>query len=352
MDSSSSSSTAPAHSTSSSLSSSSSSLPSLPAASHITTVKLDRDNFLLWKSQIVPILKSQRIYKYLDDSYVVPPPHITDSQTNSLIPNPAYEDWECLDQTLLTWINSSLTDPIKAECVNKPSSRDVWRYLEQTYATLNPARLLQLKTSLSRIQKGNLSISEYVLKIKEIADSLASVLEPVSDLELVSTTLRGLGPDYAPFYAAITTWPTLPSFSELHALLLHHETHFLYLQSLQNPVSDLTNSSAFYSGSSSSSRGQFSHRGKNSFNSGRRFQGSGRGRGSSSYYSHNGSRNFNNNYNTSGGRGSSYSGSSSILGASPTTQPVTCQLCGKRGHTVHTCHQRLDLHLSLLEVKV
>ncbi|OVA05239.1 hypothetical protein BVC80_8093g8 [Macleaya cordata] len=130
MDSSSSSvsSSAPAAQSSSSpsLSSSSSSfLPSLPSSSHVTTVKLHRGNFLLWKSQLVPKLKSQRLYKYLDSSYVIPPSHIMDSSTNSLIPNPAYEDWECIDQTLLTWINASLTDSLKAECAGKPSSRAV-----------------------------------------------------------------------------------------------------------------------------------------------------------------------------------------------------------------------------------
>ncbi|KAI3934669.1 hypothetical protein MKX01_012209 [Papaver californicum] len=79
---------------------------------------------------------------------------------------------------------------------------------------------LQLKANLSTVQKGNSSISEYVSKIKEIADALASVLEPVSDLELVCTILRGLGDDWINIYAAIRHRSTVPTFSELHALLL------------------------------------------------------------------------------------------------------------------------------------
>ncbi|OVA07224.1 hypothetical protein BVC80_1609g3 [Macleaya cordata] len=202
-------------------SSSSPSLPSINGPSPAATVKFDWTNYLLWKSQIVPILKSQRLYKYVDPSFVAPPSSISNPSTGESSPNPAFEDWEVIDQTLLTWINATLTDPLKAECVGYLTSCDVWLYLEH-----------------------------YVLNIKQISNSLASSLEPVSDLELVSTTLRGLGPDYAPFYAAITTRPTLPSFTELHALLLHYESHLSHLQQLQHHVSDLQNPTSFYAGPS------------------------------------------------------------------------------------------------------
>ncbi|XP_026438850.1 prolyl 4-hydroxylase 1-like [Papaver somniferum] len=86
-------------------------------------------------------------------------------------------------------------------------------------STRSHARL-QLKANLSTIQKGNSSISEYFCKIKEIADALASVHEPLSDLDLVSATLRGLGDDWIDIYAAIRHRSTVPTISELHALLL------------------------------------------------------------------------------------------------------------------------------------
>ncbi|RZC84619.1 hypothetical protein C5167_047404 [Papaver somniferum] len=94
---------------------------------------------------------------------------------------------------------------------------------KSTGSVSSPCRTrLQLKGDLSTIQKGNSSISEYVSIIKEIADAL----EPVSDLELVSATRRGLGDDWINIYNAIRCRSTLPTFSELHALLLQSSSEY------------------------------------------------------------------------------------------------------------------------------
>ena len=49
---------------------SSSSIISMPS---VTTVKLNHDNFLLWKAQLVPYFKGQELFGYIDDSIPKPP---------------------------------------------------------------------------------------------------------------------------------------------------------------------------------------------------------------------------------------------------------------------------------------
>ena len=44
---------------------------------HLFTIKLTRENYLLWKSQIVPYLKGQHLYGYLDGSTPAPPQSLT-----------------------------------------------------------------------------------------------------------------------------------------------------------------------------------------------------------------------------------------------------------------------------------
>lgn len=102
---------------------------------------------------------------------------------------------------------------------------------------------LQLKANLSTIQRGNSSISGYVTKIKEIADAIESSHEPVSDLELVSITLRGLGDGWIDIYSKIRHRST-PTFSQLHALLLQSNSS----SNIQNPSSSLSDSSDCNSG--------------------------------------------------------------------------------------------------------
>ena len=53
------------------------------------------------------------------------------------------------------------------------------------------------------MQRNKLSINEYSMKVKSLADSLGSIGAPVDDEDLVSVTLNGLGREYAQFRTSI-----------------------------------------------------------------------------------------------------------------------------------------------------
>lgn len=82
-------------------------------------------------------------------------------------------------------------------------------------------RLLMLRFQLI---SGNPSISQSLQHAKNLADSLAAINEPVSNVDLVTSVLRGLGPDYAMLVTAIFNIPPLPSFPDLRARLLSFES--------------------------------------------------------------------------------------------------------------------------------
>uniref|UniRef100_A0A803P3U5 Retrovirus-related Pol polyprotein from transposon TNT 1-94-like beta-barrel domain-containing protein n=1 Tax=Cannabis sativa TaxID=3483 RepID=A0A803P3U5_CANSA len=146
------------------------------------TIKLDRTHFLAWKSQVLPTVIGHE-----------------------------------LDEILLT--NLSHASP---QCYT--SFNAVWTALEQKFSSQSKARLLQLKSQLSNIQKGNQSISDYVDKIKVLCDSLAIAGHPISDLDLVLHLLNGLGPEFDSVVSGITTRSDNVSRKEVQALLLSHET--------------------------------------------------------------------------------------------------------------------------------
>ena len=56
------------------------------------------------------------------------------------------------------------------------------------YSTNTNARKMQLKQELHNVQRKNLNINEYSLKVKGLADSLVSIRAPVDDEDLVSVT--------------------------------------------------------------------------------------------------------------------------------------------------------------------
>ncbi|XP_021820880.1 uncharacterized protein LOC110762541 [Prunus avium] len=84
------------------------------------------------------------------------------------------------------------------------------------------------------LQKGTQTVDEYLRHAESIADSLAAINEPVSNKDLVTGILRGLGPDYKMLVTALLNFPPLPDFADLRARLLSYEA--------QNPRTDLVQS--------------------------------------------------------------------------------------------------------------
>ncbi|CAL2259382.1 unnamed protein product [Prunus armeniaca] len=78
-----------------------SSMVSLPNISYVVSIKLDRTNYIIWKAQFLPLLKSIGLIGYVDQTNSCPSQFTSDGVT----PNPAYADWHKLDQQLLSWIN-------------------------------------------------------------------------------------------------------------------------------------------------------------------------------------------------------------------------------------------------------
>ncbi|KAA8524301.1 hypothetical protein F0562_010724 [Nyssa sinensis] len=205
---------------SSSLTTPSSSLPnpSFPNLSHIISVKLTSENYLLWQVQIVPYLRGQRLYKFVDGSHPAPPCYLPDKS-----PNPEYETWVDYDQMVMSALISSLSESIIAEVVGCRSARDVWLSLAKTYASTSQARVVQTQLQLASLNKGSDSISVYYRRAKSLVDSMAAAGRPLPSSEFVPYLLAGLGPDYDPLVSSVTTRIEPIGTEELLGHLLSHE---------------------------------------------------------------------------------------------------------------------------------
>ncbi len=113
------------------------------------------------------------------------------------------------------------------------------------FQTNTKARKLQLKQELHIVEKKNMSINEYSLKIKGIVESLASINVSVDDDDLVSISLNGLGKEYKPFKTSITVKENVPNFRDLVSMLIIEEKTLNEDCSTQNK--DNVEQHAFYS---------------------------------------------------------------------------------------------------------
>lgn len=95
--------------------------------------------------------------------------------------------------------------------------------IQQVYASESMARMLELRLQLQTTKKGGMSCTDYLQKMRSIADQLRSIGSPVSDHDLLLYALSGLGPEYDPFVLTGTSRSEGISFKDLHGLLLSHE---------------------------------------------------------------------------------------------------------------------------------
>ena len=151
----------------------------------LITVKLTKDNYLLWKTQIVPYLHGQRLFRLIDGTISSLSPTIPNTKTaNSQnapteIPNPKYIIWYDQDQIVLSAIISSLSENILSQMVGLTTSREVWVALERMFASHSSTRAIQTRQFLAFTKKGNLSISDYFQKMKSFSDNLAAIGQPL-----------------------------------------------------------------------------------------------------------------------------------------------------------------------------
>jgi hypothetical protein len=92
-------------------------------------------NYLVWKLAILPIIKSQDLYGYIDGSIKSPPQTVTSIEDTVKIvsQNPNWLQWHMRDQLVLSILISSLTVDIIVHVVKYLNARELWLTLENMF---------------------------------------------------------------------------------------------------------------------------------------------------------------------------------------------------------------------------
>jgi hypothetical protein len=97
--------------------------------SHQVHEKLTLDNFLIWKAQVLPAVRSAQLMEFLEGTKVKPDEFITiDKPDKSMerVPNPAYTTWLTQDAQLLSYLVSTMSKKVLAQVATCDTSAEVW----------------------------------------------------------------------------------------------------------------------------------------------------------------------------------------------------------------------------------
>ncbi|KAH9659782.1 Receptor-like protein 13 [Citrus sinensis] len=237
------------------------------------------------------------------------------------IDNPEYQNWRSQDQTLLGWMLSSISEGTLNLVINCGSSFDVWRTLEKKFGVQSEARVLQLRYELNTLRKESMSIEDYCIKMKIVADKLASAGSPIIEKDLMLTILNGLGAGYRDIATFITG--SKMDYDDAYALLLTHETR-------------LEQERGGYVGAQFGNTGRNHTAGRgNIFQSPRMFNGNHRGGyGRGHLFGSNNVNSFHAPRNPIQFARTGVTSMNGLQGIPNNAEELVCQICFKPGHTV------------------
>lgn len=93
---------------------------------HAITIHLNKANYMLWRAQLLPYLRSTKVIGFIDGSISAPPKLVVSSTSEGaeLVPNPAYGRWYDQDQQLLSGLLSSITEDLLLDVVSASTAKE------------------------------------------------------------------------------------------------------------------------------------------------------------------------------------------------------------------------------------
>jgi hypothetical protein len=193
---------------------------------HQVHEKLTLDNLLIWKAQVLLVVRGARLMEFLEGTKVKPDEFITigkPDKSKERVPNPAYTTWLTQDAQLLSYLVSTMSKEVLAQVATCDTSVEVWAEVQNMFASQSRSRIMHLRAKLVSSRKGELSTAAYFTKMKGYADEMVTAGKRLEDGDIVSYILTGLDADYNPLVENINSRSEPISLSSLYAQLLSAE---------------------------------------------------------------------------------------------------------------------------------
>ncbi|PNX93258.1 histone deacetylase, partial [Trifolium pratense] len=202
---------------------------------HSLTIKLDEKNFLLWSQQVNGVITAHNLHKFVVHPQI-PLQFASVADRLDGKNSDEYQQWLFKDQSLFTWLLSTISDAVLPRVLNCKHAHEVWDQIHKYFNSVLKSRSRQLRSELKNTKKMARSVSEYLLRIKSIVNSLVAVGDVVSEQEQVDAILEGLPEDFNSFVMMIYSRFETPTVEDVEALLLLQEVQFeKFRQELANP---------------------------------------------------------------------------------------------------------------------
>jgi hypothetical protein len=162
-----------------------STLQTINIRNHVPVVlDLDQSNYGQWRCLFDSVFGKFGLL----DAHIRAPPPVAQRDT----------DWRMSDCCIVNWLHTTIAKPV-FDIIYKPHATafTVWGDIEGIFRNNELQRATYYEAEFRSLQQGDLSITDYTMRLKQLADSLRDVGYPVSEPSQVLNLLRGLNPKSA-----------------------------------------------------------------------------------------------------------------------------------------------------------
>jgi histone deacetylase 1/2 len=139
------------------------------------------------------------------------------------VPNPAYATWWTQDQKVKGVLLSSMTEDIASQLLGCTTAAEVWTAIHAMFSAQSRAGVRHIRRQIQALRKGDMSASEYMHKVKALADSMTAAGFPLQDDEIIDYMLTGLGKDFNPIAASLNVVTTPVTAASFYSMVLNFE---------------------------------------------------------------------------------------------------------------------------------
>ncbi|GAU30708.1 hypothetical protein TSUD_39320 [Trifolium subterraneum] len=202
---------------------------------HSLTIKLDEKNFLLWSQQVNGVITTHNLHRFVVNPEIPLQFASVNDRLDGKISD-EYRKWLFKDQTLFTWLLSTISDSVLPRVLHCKHSHEVWDKIHKYFNSVLKSRIRQLRSELKNTKKLARSVSEYLLRIKSIINSLIAMGESISEQEQIDAILDGLSEEFNSFVMMVYSRFDNPTVEDVEGLLMLQEAQFdKFRQELTNP---------------------------------------------------------------------------------------------------------------------
>jgi hypothetical protein len=138
--------------------------------------KLVRTNYTIEKAQVLAALCGAQLFGFLDGTAIAPAEKITTKvgAAEEEVPNPAFGVWKAQEQQVLSYLLASVSRDVLVQVAALLTAVDVWKHIQTLFTSQSRAQVINTHMALATTQKGSSTVAEYILKMKTLANEMAS----------------------------------------------------------------------------------------------------------------------------------------------------------------------------------